>query len=121
VLLNQGGNRPAARLFGLTSLMLVLLAMGGILNDTLGKFSASSLLVPALLFAVPLAAHASTSAGAACSKSRTDVGGAAHRVHADRRIAVVAGSPAVTSRASRLNSAAADWAGRGTAAHSRNA
>src|SRR5262249_40396976 len=58
VLLNQCGNRPAARLFGLTSLLLLVMAVGGVLNEMLGKFSASGLLVPGLLFAAPLAAHA---------------------------------------------------------------
>lgn len=55
--LNQTGKRPAARLFGLAALLLILLAIGGILNELLGKFNASGLLVPGLLFAAPLAAH----------------------------------------------------------------
>jgi hypothetical protein len=58
VLLNERGQRAAARLFGLASLLLIVLAVGGVLNEMLGRFSSSGLLVPALLFLVPLAAHA---------------------------------------------------------------
>jgi hypothetical protein len=36
---------------------MIVLGVGGILNDELGKFNTSTLLVPGLLFAVPLAAH----------------------------------------------------------------
>jgi hypothetical protein len=57
ILLNKRGDRPAARLLGLGALLMILLGVGGILNDELGKFNTSTLLVPGLLFAVPLAAH----------------------------------------------------------------
>ncbi len=55
--LNQRGDRPAARLFGLGTLLLLLLAIGGVMNETLGKLNAAALIVPALLFAVAPAAH----------------------------------------------------------------
>jgi hypothetical protein len=58
VLLHRRGDRPAARVLGLGSVGLVTLAVGGVMNELLGKFNATDLLVPGLLFAVPLAAHA---------------------------------------------------------------
>lgn len=56
VYLNETGHRPTARVMGLGMLGLCVLAFGGILNRTLGRFSTSMLFVPALFFAVPLTA-----------------------------------------------------------------
>ncbi len=58
IVLNQRGDRPAARLFGLGTLAMVLLAVGGVLNYELGRFGAATLLIPGLFFSLPLAAHA---------------------------------------------------------------
>src|SRR5205823_14556013 len=58
VLLHRRGDRPAARVFGLGAVSLIILGVGGILNDMLGKLNTSDLLVPGLMFTVPLAAHA---------------------------------------------------------------
>jgi hypothetical protein len=54
---NQTGRRPAARLFGLTAAGLLLLAVGGIAGEPLGRFGTATLLAPGLLFAAVPAAH----------------------------------------------------------------
>ncbi len=58
LLFNQRGDRATARLFGLGALGLLLLALGGLVSDLLGRLNAGLLLVPALLLTVPLAGHA---------------------------------------------------------------
>jgi hypothetical protein len=58
LLFNCSGRRAAARLFGLGTLALVGLAVGGVLTESLGRLGAPQLLVPGLFFAAPLAAHA---------------------------------------------------------------
>jgi hypothetical protein len=55
---NQSSQRATARFFGLGSLVMFLLAVGGVLNGEMGRLGATVLLIPALFFAVPLAAHA---------------------------------------------------------------
>ena len=57
-LLNGEGRRATARLFGLAVLVLIGLAVGGVLVESLGRLGLPGLLVPGLLLAVPLAAHA---------------------------------------------------------------
>ncbi len=56
-LLNQSGRRAAARLFGLGALVMVCLAVGGVLSESLGRLEVPNLLIPGLLLAAPLAAH----------------------------------------------------------------
>jgi hypothetical protein len=58
VALNQAERRATARLFGLSALALLALAVGGILSDPLGRLCTPGLLVPGLLLAAPLGAHA---------------------------------------------------------------
>jgi hypothetical protein len=57
-LMNQQRQRAAARLLGMGSGGLLLLALGGISWPSLGRFGTSQLLVPGLWFAVPPAVYA---------------------------------------------------------------
>jgi hypothetical protein len=57
IVFNQSGQRATARFFGLGSLAMILLAVGGVLNSEMGRLGATALLIPGLFFAVPLAAH----------------------------------------------------------------
>ena len=56
--LNQTGQRPAARLFGLGTLGFLVLAVAGLVSPPLGRFCTARLVVAALLFAVVPAGHA---------------------------------------------------------------
>jgi hypothetical protein len=58
LLYNQGGQRAAARLFGLSAAGFLALAVLGMTWEPAGRFKTARLLVPALLFAVVPAAHA---------------------------------------------------------------
>src|SRR5262249_46851502 len=58
VLYNQGGQRAAARLFGLGAAGFLALAVLGLTWEPVGRFQTGKLLVPALLFAVVPAAYA---------------------------------------------------------------
>src|SRR5262249_57809514 len=55
---NRSGGRATAGLFGLGAVLLITLAAGGVLLEPLARLSTPSLLVPGLLLAAPLAAHA---------------------------------------------------------------
>jgi hypothetical protein len=57
-LFNQTGQRPAARVLGLGAGGLLILAVAGLSWEPLARVGARRLLVPALLCAVPAAAHA---------------------------------------------------------------
>jgi hypothetical protein len=59
-ILNQSNQRPAARLLGLGSFGLVILALLGISWEPLGELGTAALLVPGLWFAAVPAAHAWT-------------------------------------------------------------
>ncbi len=59
---NRGGQRPTARLFGLSLLALLVLAVAGIATEQVGRLGAARLVVPALLFAILPAAHAISAA-----------------------------------------------------------
>lgn len=60
VLMHRGGRRPAARLFGLGTVGLLLLAGAALVWAPLSRAGAEHLFVPALLFAAVPAAHALT-------------------------------------------------------------
>src|SRR5205823_1139452 len=58
VLLNQNGQRAAARLLGLGSAGFLFLAVAGTGWESFGRLGTAQLLLPGLLFALPLAVHA---------------------------------------------------------------
>jgi hypothetical protein len=58
VIYNQTGGRPQARVLGFSAGGLLLVATGGLLWDTLGRFGVARLQVSALLLLAPLAVHA---------------------------------------------------------------
>jgi hypothetical protein len=60
VLFNQRGQRAAARLFGLGVIGFLALAVTGTAWEAMGRLGTTQLLVPALLFAAPAAAHGLT-------------------------------------------------------------
>jgi hypothetical protein len=62
---NQRGQRATARLLGLSSAGFLVLSVAGLIWEPLGRFGTPRLLVPALLFASLLAAHAFTLAAVA--------------------------------------------------------
>jgi hypothetical protein len=64
VLYNQNGRRATARLLGLSWAGFLAMSLASLMWEPLARFGASSLLVPALLFAVLPAAHALTVAAA---------------------------------------------------------
>jgi len=58
ILCYRNGQRATVRLLGLGTLGLFGLALGGLMNDMLARLQTPLLLLPALLLAAPLAAHA---------------------------------------------------------------
>jgi hypothetical protein len=60
--LNRSGMRPAARVFGFAAAALFLAAAGAVVWGPLDRLGAGQLAAPALLFALPLAAHGLTQA-----------------------------------------------------------
>lgn len=70
-LYNRSGQRAAARLLGLSGAGFLALSVAGLTWEPLGRFGASRLLVPALLFLVLPSAHALTLAGATAWRWRT--------------------------------------------------
>jgi hypothetical protein len=55
--INREGRRETARLFGLAALALLALTVAGTLWDSTDRFGGGRLVIPALLFAAPLAAQ----------------------------------------------------------------
>jgi hypothetical protein len=62
-LFNHQGERATARLLGLGAAGMLLLAVLGVVSESFGRVGTPGLLVPGLLLAVPLAAHAFEAAG----------------------------------------------------------